>query len=182
MKHKILIVVDMQFDFVDGTLGSEEAKVAAVKIEEKIKSLDDSTFIIFTRDTHYDNYMETLEGKKLPIPHCIFETEGWNVIDTLIKAAKGKEIHFLNKKTFGATGLHNCIFNYCIQKQINIEDLEVEFCGVCTDICVVSNALLLRANFPNMDISLHKDLCAGTDPDHHEAALKVMEACQIDII
>lgn len=165
-KHKILIVVDMQNDFVTGPLGTKEAVNVVQVIKNKIEDGDYDN-VVFTKDTHGENYLSTLEGTKLPVAHCIEGTNGWEIVPEL------KDLCSCNivKKTFGFTGWY-AWFN---------EEDEVELCGVCTDICVVSNALALRMYYPNMKISVDPLACAGTTPERHRQALGVMESCQIDI-
>ena len=169
--QKILIVVDMQNDFVTGPLGSEAAQMAAKNIAAHINEYDT---VIFTRDTHGPDYLDTLEGKFLPIPHCIKDTEGWEIIPELINGvSRVKNLYVVDKNTFGTFIWENMPVD---------EDATIEICGVCTDICVVSNALIMRAFHPNQKIDCHKDWCAGTNVAAHEAALEVMESCQIGII
>lgn len=169
---KLLIVIDMQNDFVTGKLGSENAQIAAKNIAEHIGEYDR---IIFTRDTHDENYLDTLEGKFLPVPHCIEGSEGHEVIPELMNIrSRHQEISTLNKYSFGSFSWHNAF------DASNYDAIEV--CGVCTDICVVSNALILRSLFPNTRIICHKDWCAGTSIAAHEAALEVMKSCQIEIV
>ncbi|MCM1324332.1 MAG: cysteine hydrolase [Acetobacter sp.] len=175
---KILIVVDMQNDFVSMALGTPEAQVIVPEVVKKIEEYknDKSNFIVFTRDTHYSNYMETLEGKKLPVPHCIVGSEGWNIIPE-IKIDENSLI--VDKKTFGYEkweGLFDAFNIY--YSQID----EIELCGLCTDICVISNALILRALYPNKPITVDAKCCAGVTPEKHKAALEVMKSCQIDVI
>ncbi|MBE6666248.1 MAG: cysteine hydrolase [Ruminococcaceae bacterium] len=164
---KTLIVIDMQNDFIDMALGTKEA-VAIVpnvkaKIEEYVKNGDE---IIFTRDTHFENYLETPEGKKLPVLHCIRGTRGWEIADGLY--VQGARI--IDKPTFGYRDWQN-------------ETLEdVEIIGLCTDICVVSNALIIKANFPKANVKVDSSCCAGVTPESHEAALLTMKMCQIDVI
>ena len=164
---KTLIVVDMQNDFIDMALGTKEAVaiVSAVKakIEQYHKNGDE---IIFTRDTHSENYLETPEGKKLPVTHCIKGTKGWEIADGLY--VDGCKI--IDKPNFG-------------WPHWNEEKLEdVELIGLCTDICVVSNALIIKAAFPEADVKVDKSCCAGVTPESHDAALTTMQMCQIDII
>ena len=164
---KTLIVVDMQNDFIDMALGTKEAvaivpKVKA-KIEEYAKNGDE---IIFTRDTHGDNYLDTPEGKKLPVPHCIKGTKGWEIAEGLY--VDGAEI--IDKLNFGWSGWSSKSFD------------EIELVGLCTDICVVSNALILKTSFPDAKISVDASCCAGVTVESHEAALLTMKMCQIDII
>lgn len=164
---KTLIVVDMQNDFIDMALGTKEAVaiVPAVKakIDEYVKNGDD---IIFTRDTHQENYLETPEGKKLPVPHCIQGTKGWEIADGLY--VDGCKV--IDKPNFGWPNW----------KEETLED--VELIGLCTDICVVSNALIIKATFPDARVAVDKNCCAGVTPDTHNAALATMGMCQIDII
>lgn len=168
---KALIIIDMQNDFVTGALGTPEAVAIVPTIKEKMTS-GEYDEIFFTQDTHFRNYMETLEGQKLPVPHCIIDTEGWKVVNEL---EDGKYCHIV-KYTFG---LSNTLKNW--GDYLKNYD-EVELCGVCTDICVVSNALIIRAIFPNMPITVDARACAGTSVAAHEAALIVMKSCQIDVI
>jgi nicotinamidase-related amidase len=175
---KVLIVVDAQNDFISGSLGSAAAAEATKLIRNKIDSLSDEDIVIFTRDTHDGNYATTLEGKKLPIFHCIKDTPGWEIADILKETSHYDDHPKVDKKTFGATFLHNTIFNIFGPNP----DIEIEVCGFCTDICVISNVLHLRAHFPDTKITVLKDLCAGTTVENHKAALAVMNSCQIDIV
>ena len=171
---KILIVVDMQKDFVDGVLGTKEAVGIVDNVVAKINGFDGD--IIATYDTHYDNYMDTQEGKKLPVPHCIKDTEGWKLNDKVQEALDTKGFKAVCKPTFGSVDLVNVI------KEYDIESTELELVGLCTDICVVSNALLLKANFPEMKISVDGNCCAGVTVEKHLAALETMRSCQIDVM
>lgn len=164
---KTLIVIDMQNDFIDMALGTKEA-VAIVpfvkeKIEEYRKRGDE---IIYTRDTHTEEYLNTPEGKKLPVPHCIKGTKGWEIAEGLY--AEGSKI--IDKPTFGFTGWGEEV----------LED--VELVGLCTDICVVSNALIIKATFPEANVRVDSRCCAGVTPGTHDAALATMKMCQIDVI
>ena len=155
--QKILIVIDMQNDFVTGSLGSEAAQVAAKNIAAHINEYDT---VIFTRDTHGPDYLDTLEGKFLPVPHCIKDTEGWEIIPELVNGvSKVKNLYVVDKDTFGTFIWGSMSVNMS-----------------------VSNALIMRAFRPNQKIECHKDWCAGTSVAAHEAALKVMESCQIEIV
>lgn len=163
---KTLIVVDMQNDFIDMALGTKEA-VAIVpnvkkKIEEYIKNGDE---VIFTRDTHHDDYLDTAEGKKLPVVHCIEGSKGWQISSEL--PTEGCRI--IDKPNFGWPNWKNESFE------------EVELIGLCTDICVVSNALIIKAQFPEIKVSVDSSCCAGVTPDTHEAALTTMKMCQVDV-
>lgn len=173
---KILICVDMQVDFTVGSLGSAEAVAIVPNVAKRLDEYaeDENAQIFFTKDTHYDEvYFNSLEGKKLPVKHCLIGTDGWNLIPEIDKY----EGLVVNKITFGYTQWAGSFKAFGID---NIESIEI--CGVCTDICVVSQALILRAEFPNVPIVVYANACAGTSPEAHEAALKVMESCQIDVI
>lgn len=165
---KTLIVIDMQNDFIDGSLGTKEAQAIVSNVKKKIeeyKSRGDQ--IIFTRDTHFENYLETNEGKHLPVQHCVYETSGWEIS----KELDTDNAILVNKKTFGYRGWYEFGFN---------ED--VELVGLCTDICVVSNALILKAMYPEINISVDASCCAGVTPESHKAALTTMKMCQINVI
>lgn len=172
--RKILVVVDMQKDFVDGALGSSEAVAIVDNVVKKINEFDGE--IIVTYDTHQDNYMGTREGKYLPVPHCIKDTNGWQLNDKVQEALDAKEYITIRKPTFGSTRLVEML-NDCDQK-----NTEVTLIGLCTDICVVSNAMLLKAFYPEMDITVDASCCAGVTPSSHDAALTTMKMCQIDVI
>ncbi len=169
---KFLIVVDMQKDFVDGALGTDEAIAIVPVVVEKINGF--SGEIIVTYDTHTENYMETSEGKNLPVPHCIKGTEGWQLDERIATALKSKKYSTIEKPTFGSVSLPELI-----KAKANGEAFSVELIGLCTDICVVSNALLLKANFPEAEISVDPACCAGVTPESHNAALITMKMCQI---
>ena len=171
---RFLVVVDMQRDFVDGALGTAEAVAIVPAVVEKIRSFDGD--IIVTYDTHYADYMDTTEGKKLPVPHCIEGTAGWELNDEVQAALNEKGYSWLKKPTFGSVELPQLI-----KAKAGEEDLTVELIGLCTDICVVSNALLLKANFPEKEISVDAKCCAGVTPESHNAALTTMKMCQIEI-
>ena len=164
---KTLIVIDMQNDFIDGSLGTAEAVAIVDNVKKKIEEYKaNGDEIIFTRDTHQENYMETNEGKHLPVIHCIEGTSGWEIRDVL--DTEGCEI--INKPSFGFTGWKDYSFE------------EVELVGLCTDICVVSNALIIKALFPEIKVSVDSSCCAGVTPDSHDAALTTMKMCQIEVI
>lgn len=170
----ILVVVDMQNDFVDGALGSAEATAIVDTVVNKIKDFDGE--IIVTYDTHLDDYMDTREGRYLPVPHCIQGTEGWQLNEKVQEALDSRKYTKIYKPTFGATALVEK-FDGCDQHHT-----AVTLIGLCTDICVVSNAMLLKAYYPEMDISVDAACCAGVTPESHEAALTTMKSCQINII
>lgn len=163
---KTLIVIDMQNDFIDGALGTKEAEAIVENVKSKINSYKENNGrVIFTRDTHGSNYLDTPEGKKLPVTHCIKGTKGWEIADGLY--FDGCEV--IDKPSFGFTGWYKYSFD------------EIELIGLCTDICVVSNALILKALFPESDISVDASCCAGVTPESHKAALLTMKMCQIDV-
>ena len=172
---KILVVVDMQKDFVDGALGSNEAVAIVPAVVKKIKGFEGDIFV--TLDTHYENYMETAEGKKLPVPHCIKGTNGWKLNADVEKVLADKKFTPVEKVTFGSVDLPGLI-----KDAVGDEEFEVELIGLCTDICVVSNALLIKANFPEINVTVDAACCAGVTPDKHKAALETMRSCQIKVV
>lgn len=171
MKH-LLIVVDMQKDFVDGALGTAEAVAIAPLAAKKIAAFPGEIFV--TYDTHFENYPQTAEGKKLPVPHCIRGTAGWALHETIAHALEGKEYTAVEKHTFGSTALPGLV-----AEAVGQEDFDITLIGLCTDICVVSNALLLKAHFPEKEIIVDGACCAGVTVDSHRAALTTMKMCQI---
>lgn len=172
---KVLVVVDMQNDFVDGALGTREAVSIVDNVVSKIKNFDGK--IIATLDTHQHNYLETSEGKKLPVPHCIRMTNGWLLNEKVLNALSEKDYKTVEKKTFGSTKLVNEI-----RRIKENEEIEIEFVGLCTDICIVSNVLLLKAYFPEVKMTVDASCCAGVTTESHKAALETMKMCQIDVI
>ena len=173
MKH-FLIVVDMQKDFVDGALGTPEAVAIVPAVCERIHSFDGD--IIVTYDTHPDTYLDTAEGKKLPVVHCVKDTAGWQLDAAVASALTERDWVAVEKPTFGSTDLP-----FLIRSMAGEEAFDVTLIGLCTDICVVSNALLLKAYFPEVSVAVEGDLCAGVTPDTHAAALQTMRMCQIDV-
>ena len=171
--RKLLVVVDMQKDFVDGALGTKEAVAIVPAVVEKIKEYG-SEDVFFTRDTHQKDYLSTQEGRNLPVEHCIEGTPGWEIDAKVAEVIRGSQI--INKPTFGSTELADVI-----KKISEKEDISIELVGLCTDICVVSNALLLKAAMPEVEISVDASCCAGVIPEKHEAALETMKSCQIRI-
>ena len=163
----------MQNDFITGPLGTPEAVAIVNKIKEKIEKKDFED-IIFTRDTHNTDYLQTQEGKKLPIEHCIRRTLGWRIVNPLREAIDKLPFipHYINKYSFGHWDWDSYLTNVT----------EIEIIGVCTDICVISNALILKAAFPEIPITVDASCCAGTTPEMHQKALDVMRSCQIEII
>ena len=164
---KTLVVVDMQKDFIDGALGTKEAVAIVNNVKNKIAMYkENGDEIIFTRDTHQENFMETNEGKHLPVVHCIEGTEGW-------KIGEGVEVE-------GALYIDKPSFGYMNWKDYDLE--EVEIIGLCTDICVVSNALIIKATFPEIKVTVDASCCAGVTPETHKAALITMKMCQVEVI
>ena len=172
---EFLVVVDMQKDFVDGALGSKEACGIVPAAVEKIKNFNGEIFV--TMDTHFENYMDTAEGKKLPVPHCIKGTDGWQLNKDIAAVLEGKKFTQVEKKTFGSVDLPRLI-----EKAAAGEEFRIELIGLCTDICVVSNALMLKANFYEAPIAVDEKCCAGVTPEKHNAAIETMKSCQIDIL
>ena len=172
---KALIVVDMQNDFITGALANTEGQKIVPAIAELVKNFDGD--IIVTRDTHKDNYLDTQEGRRLPIVHCIEGTEGWKIVPEIQTALDAKPVGtvtYINKPTFGDVGLGELVARKLYDA--------VELCGVCTDICVISNAMVIKACAIETNVAVYKDLCAGVTPDTHKTALDAMAGCQIDII
>ena len=171
---KLLLVIDMQKDFIDGALGTKEAQSILPAVIEKVRSFDGD--VIFTRDTHFDNYMETQEGRNLPVPHCIKGTPGWELAPELEKLRQERNAPVFDKLTFGCKDLPAYLAEHYP------EGLEsAELIGVCTDICVISNALLVKVFFPELPVSVTASLCAGVSPQSHENALEAMKMCQIRV-
>ncbi len=171
--RKILVVVDMQNDFIDGTLGTLEAQAIVQPVLEKMRTYDKSEIYV-TRDTHGENYLQTAEGRKLSVVHCVKGTKGWQLHPQVEAAADEK--HIIDKPTFGSMDLMELL-----RKENEKELLEIELVGLCTDICVVSNALLLKAAMPESIIRVDAGCCAGVTPESHKAALATMGMCQIEI-
>lgn len=174
---KLLVVIDMQKDFIDGVLGNNETAAVAAPVAEKIKAYkaeNPDVPVIYTMDTHYENYMDTLEGKNLPVPHCIENTEGWQ-LDKQVAEVIGEDAVMVKKLTFGAIDLPDII-----KEKFGTPD-SIELIGVCTDICVISNAMLLKAAFPNVPIAVDAKCCAGVAVESHNNALSAMKVCQIEV-
>ena len=172
----ILVAVDMQRDFVDGALGTAEARAIVPAAVEKIKGFAGEIFV--TLDTHKKNYLSTPEGKKLPVPHCIKGGEGWRLCPDIEQALAGKAYTAVEKSTFGSVRLPGMIRRAAKGEK----DLRIEFIGLCTDICVISNALIVKAHFPGAEIVVDSACCAGVTPALHNAALAAMQSCQIEVI
>lgn len=175
--RKTLIVVDMQKDFIDGALGTKEAVAIVPNVKKKIEAyIQNGDEIIFTRDTHHENYLETSEGKNLPVVHCIEGTDGWKIPAEL----DVPECEHIDKRSFGWD-----MWDMEYNSEGNLVDrnfYEIEIVGLCTDICVVSNALILKALYPEVKITVDASCCAGVSPETHNAALTTMKCCQINII
>lgn len=175
---KILVVVDMQNDFIDGSLGTKEAQEIVPGVVRKIQDFDG--MVLATRDTHGEDYLNSAEGLKLPVVHCVKGTEGWQIRREVEEALSGQPgSRTIDKPTFGSVELGECV------KELNEEKEPVEeitLIGLCTDICVISNALLLKAYLPETPVKVEASLCAGVTPQSHEQALEAMKMCQIDII
>ena len=168
---KLLIVVDMQNDFVTGALGSKDAVQILPNVMKKLRlARENKVAVVFTRDTHFENYSDTQEGKKLPVLHCVKDTRGWEIVDGLYEEG---ELVF-DKPTFGSVELAQFV------KEEGFD--EVELIGVCTDICVVSNALLIKAYCPETKVQVSADCCAGVTKESHESALRTMSSCQVEIL
>ena len=178
---KILVCVDLQNDFISGALGTPEAQAIVPNVVEKIKKHNEDINEIFcTYDTHGENYLETPEGKMLPVKHCIYETEGWMLDKRVRDALSYSELEFY-KPTFGSFDLIKTIEEIYFDRHIPVEEIEVV--GLCTDICVISNVLMLKAAFyDKCKITVDASCCAGVTPEKHRAALEVMKSCQINVI
>ena len=181
---KVLIIVDMQKDFIDGTLGTAEAVAIVPKVIRRVKE-SENELILFTQDTHGFNYLATPEGKKLPTPHCIEDSIGWEIDDDILSAWR-KNKHTLDtpdgapnifkKQVFGSVRLVEYL------KTHESKITEIEILGLCTDICVVSNAIMIKNVLPNIEISVNEACCAGVTPKSHKEALNTMRMCQINIL
>ena len=192
---KVLVVVDMQNDFCgsEGVLTTPEAQAIVPKVAQYIRDhADKNTVLFFTRDTHNADYLNTQEGKKLPIPHCLKDTYGWELapeMEEVIYDTRDKysdfdtyfpyvSDHIIDKPTFGSIDLQNLL--YVLDEEDDVK--EITLLGVCTDICVISNAMLAKANLPEATIRVVADCCAGVTPDRHNIALEAMDYCQIEIV
>ena len=168
--ERILIVVDMQKDFVDGNLGTKEAREIVDRVVQKVRAWEGP--VIFTRDTHGPDYLSTQEGRRLPVAHCIEGTEGWQIIPPLRPYARD----VVDKPGFGSTELARRL----AARAEEIE--EIELIGLCTDICVVSNALLIKAFLPETPLRVDSACCAGVTPEKHLAALETLRSCQVEVV
>ena len=171
--QNILLVIDMQNDFIDGALGTKEAIAIVPAVKAKIENFDGK--VLFTRDTHETCYMETQEGKNLPVPHCIRGTDGWQIRPELDALRK---IEAIDKPTFGSKELGTILTEMNEKDEIG----SITLIGLCTDICVISNAMLVKAFLPEVPIIVDSACCAGVTPESHENALKAMQVCQIKVV
>lgn len=170
---KLLVVVDMQNDFIDEALGTKEAVAIVDKVAEYIKGAAlDNREVVFTRDTHFDNYPDTQEGRKLPVPHCIKNTHGWEICDSLKPYTEGRKV--FDKVTFGSVEL----MNYVTENSYD----DIELIGLCTDICVISNAMLVKAALPEARVAVVEKCMAGVTPASHTNAIEAMKMCQIEVV
>lgn len=177
-KMKVLVIVDMQNDFIDGALGTKEAQAILPKVIEKVKGFDGE--IVLTMDTHNKGYLKTQEGKFLPVEHCVKKTSGWCVPDALFNVLSDNEAwsSTFEKKTFGSVELGEYLR---VKNKTSCYIDEIVLVGLCTDICVISNALLIKAFLPEVKITVDAACCAGVTPDSHENALRAMRMCQVNI-
>lgn len=176
MANRYLIVIDMQNDFVDGALGTPEAQAIAPALVDAARAFDGE--LIFTLDTHGADYLATQEGAHLPVPHCIKGTPGWELIPALAELQRERQARVFEKPTFGSTALAHYLARRNAEEPIE----SIELVGVCTDICVVSNALLIKAALPEVPVSVDPPLCAGVTPEAHKAALATMRSCQVEVL
>jgi nicotinamidase/pyrazinamidase len=173
---KILVVVDMQNDFVEGALGTKEAATIVPKVVSKIRNHDG--IVVYTQDTHQPEYLSTQEGKHLPVLHCIENTDGWQIVNEVKALADKDRSRIITKDTFGSKGL----IEYLIELDKTETISEIQLIGLCTDICVISNALAIKAYFPEVPIVVDEACCAGVTPESHKNAINAMKVCQIEII
>ncbi|MFV0516859.1 MAG: cysteine hydrolase family protein [Aminipila sp.] len=183
--RKILVVVDMQNDFINGALGTHEAQLIVKNVVDRINSFDGD--IYYTRDTHSKDYMETMEGKNLPIVHCVEYTDGWKINKEVMNASAGKRVIVIDKPTFGSIELADKILeestSHATGATSSSNDIEsITIIGLCTDICVISNAMILKSRFWETPIIVDSSCCAGVNPESHKNALEAMKMCQIKII
>lgn len=169
---KVLVVVDMQKDFIDGALGTKEAVAIVDRVAETVRAFDGE--VIFTRDTHGSDYLETQEGRNLPVVHCIEGTDGWQ-LDQKLQVLKTDSMKIFDKPTFGSVALAEYL-------KADKEIESITLVGLCTDICVISNALLIKANMPEVEVQVIEKCCAGVTPQSHANALEAMKMCQVKIV
>lgn len=191
--NKISICIDCQNDFITGSLGSKEAQAIVPKIVEKIKNEPNETLIIFTQDTHYEDYLDTPEGKKLPIPHCLNKSRGWRINQEIFDAWLDRDIeenlivprhnildNSIFKKTFGSFDLLEVIQDTFYEFEGKCK--EIELYGLVLDICVITNALLLKTMFPDIEVTVDVSCCAATSEENYKSAINVLKSCQVNVI
>ena len=177
-KKQILIVVDMQNDFTSGVLGNPECEAAVKEVVNVINS-NGWDKIYLTKDTHDSNYLNTQEGRNLPVEHCIEFTAGWSIREEILEVVKGKNVATIIKRTFGSLYLANTLRKEHFREQDNVE---ITIVGVCTGICVISNAMLIKAALPEAKINVIEKACACVTPESHKNAIEAMKMCQINVI
>ena len=178
--NKIYVIVDMQNDFIYGRLGTEQSPIAFRNLAKRFETIPINSYVFFTQDTHFDDYLNTYEGVNLPIAHCVHATWGWQIPEILLynlAHCNPDNIKFRTKSAFGSEELLDDIEKLQL-RQID----EIEICGLCTDMCVITNALLIKTRFPDVLVSVNAKCCAGSTPELHQSALDVMKACHIKII
>ncbi len=176
MGQRYLVVVDMQHDFVDGALGTPEAQAIVASVTAKAQAFDGT--VVFTKDTHYSDYLQTLEGKNLPVEHCLHGTPGWELMPELQAIRDERNSFVFEKTTFASLDLAMWLAEENVAEPIE----SIELIGLCTDICVVSNALLIKGWIPEVPLKVDASLCAGVTPDSHKAALATLRSCQVEVI
>lgn len=176
MGQRYLVVVDMQHDFVDGALGTPEAQAIVASVSAKAQAFDG--IVVFTKDTHYNDYLQTLEGKNLPVEHCLHGTPGWELMPELQAIRDERNSFVFEKTTFASLDLAMWLAEENVAEPIE----SIELIGLCTDICVVSNALLIKGWIPEVPLKVDASLCAGVTPDSHKAALATLRSCQVEVI
>lgn len=176
MANDYLIVIDMQNDFVDGALGTPEAQAIASDVATYARAFEGT--VAFTKDTHEENYLQTQEGRNLPVVHCVRDTPGWELTPELEAVRAERQAVVFEKPTFGSVQLVWWLAQENDEHPID----SIELVGLCTDICVVSNALLIKAHFPEIPVRVRSGLCAGVTPEAHEAALSTMRSCQVEVL
>lgn len=175
MANDFLIVVDMQNDFVSGSLGTPEAQAIVGAVAQRAEEFEGT--VVFTKDTHDKDYLQTQEGAKLPVTHCVRDTPGWELVDELERIRLARDALVFDKPSFGSLDLAAWLV-----EQNDVEPIDsIELVGLCTDICVVSNALLIKANLPEVPMRVEANLCAGVTPQSHQAALDTMSSCQVEV-
>ncbi|MBN2938584.1 MAG: cysteine hydrolase [Collinsella sp.] len=176
MGQRYLVVVDMQHDFVDGALGTPEAQAIVARVAAQAQTFDG--IVVFTKDTHYSDYLQTLEGKNLPVEHCLHGTPGWELMPELQAIRDERNSFVFEKTTFASLDLAMWLAEENVAEPIE----SIELIGLCTDICVISNALLIKGWIPEVPLKVDASLCAGVTPDGHKAALATLRSCQVEVI